>query len=73
MKSGTDHVFSSDAFRQRHADVVSECVATLLRNDVHAYAASCRMLGAMDLRSALPRTSVPTGIRDVKLTVLKGA
>ncbi len=50
----------SDAFRQKHPEVVSQCVATFLKNDVDAYAASCRMLGATDLRRSLVQICVPT-------------
>ena len=52
----------SDAFRGKHPEVVSQCVATFLRNDVNAYAASCRMLGAADLRQSLARIRVPTAV-----------
>jgi len=52
----------SDDFRARHRDVVARCVATFLANDVAAYAESCRMLGAADLRAALPQIRVPTTV-----------
>jgi 3-oxoadipate enol-lactonase len=52
----------SDAFRAAHPAVVSQCVATFLGNDVHAYAETCRMLGAADLRDVLPRIAVPTAV-----------
>lgn len=52
----------SDAFRAAHAPVVSASVAVFLRNDPQAYAASCRMLGAADLRPALPGIEVPTAV-----------
>ena len=52
----------SDAFRAAHPELVSQCVATFLKNDVHAYAATCRMLGAADLRRALPGIRVPTAV-----------
>lgn len=52
----------SDAFRARHPEVVEQCVATFLRNDVSAYAESCRMLGAADLRAGLAGIAVPTAI-----------
>jgi 3-oxoadipate enol-lactonase len=44
-----------DAFREQHPDVVAACVSTFLGNDVAAFAATCAMLGAYDLRAALPR------------------
>jgi 3-oxoadipate enol-lactonase len=49
----------SDAFRAAHPEVVSQSIATFLKNDVHAYAATCRMLGAADLRKLLPEIRVP--------------
>jgi 3-oxoadipate enol-lactonase len=52
----------SDAFRAAHPEVVARCVATFLANDVRAYAESCRMLGAADLRAVLPAIDVPTAI-----------
>lgn len=52
----------SDAFRDAHPDVVQACVDVFLNNDVHAYAETCRMLGAADLRQVLPAIAVPTRI-----------
>ena len=52
----------SDAFRAAHPQVVQQCVATFLANDVEAYAASCRMLGAADLRRSLDALRVPTAV-----------
>jgi 3-oxoadipate enol-lactonase len=51
-----------DAFRAAHPEVVAACVSAFLRNDPQAYAASCRMLGAADLRPALPAIRVPTAV-----------
>lgn len=51
-----------DAFRAAHPEVVSQCVATFLENDVNACAASCRMLGAADLRQSLAGLRVPTAV-----------
>lgn len=51
-----------DAFRAAHPDIVANSVAVFLANDVPAYAASCRMLGACDLRAALPSIKAPTAI-----------
>lgn len=51
-----------DAFRAAHPDVVAASVAVFLNNDVAAYAETCRMLGAADLRAALPAIAVPTRI-----------
>lgn len=52
----------SDAFRAAQPGIVSECVQTFLQNDVHAYAATCRMLGAADLRTVLPQVVAPTAV-----------
>jgi 3-oxoadipate enol-lactonase len=52
----------SDAFRAAQPQAVSQSVATFLKNDVRAYAASCRMLGAADLRQALAGIRVPTAV-----------
>jgi len=51
-----------DAFRAEHLEVVSRCVAAFLANDLGCYAASCRMLGALDLREAALRVSCPTAV-----------
>jgi len=52
----------SDAFRAAHPEIVSQCVSTFLKNDLQAYAATCRMLGAADLRSTLSTIRVPTAV-----------
>ena len=52
----------SEAFRAAHPQIVSRCVETFLKNDVHAYAATCRMLGEADLREVLPGIRVPTTV-----------
>jgi 3-oxoadipate enol-lactonase len=51
-----------DAFRAKHPAIVKECVDVFLRNDVPAYVETCRMLGAADLRAALPGMTMPTAI-----------
>jgi 3-oxoadipate enol-lactonase len=51
-----------DAFRAKHPDVVKECVDVFLHNDVQAYVETCRMLGAADLRAALPGMTMPTAV-----------
>lgn len=51
-----------DAFREQHAGIVEASVATFLKNDVAAYAETCRMLGNFDLRESLGRIAVPTAI-----------
>ncbi len=52
----------SDAFREAERHVVEGAISTFLRNDVEAYAATCHMLGAADLRAALPGIAVPTRV-----------
>lgn len=52
----------SDAFRAAQPKLVAEAVAVFLRNDPQLYAASCRMLGAADLRRALGAIRVPTAV-----------
>jgi 3-oxoadipate enol-lactonase len=49
----------SDAFRAANKDVVQRCVDTFLRNEVHAFAATGRMLGAFDGRALMSRVKVP--------------
>ena len=51
-----------DAFRAQHPDTVRASVDTFLRNDVEAYAQTCAMLGACDLRAGLPAIQIPTAI-----------
>jgi len=51
-----------DTFRARHPQVVKDCVDVFVRNDVPAYVETCRMLGAADLRAALPDMTMPTAV-----------
>jgi 3-oxoadipate enol-lactonase len=51
-----------DDFKAKHPEVVQACVDTFLKNDVAAYAETCRMLGDFDLRSRLPHFKMPVGI-----------
>src|ERR1700681_2303287 len=51
-----------DKFRAENPQVVRDCVDTFLRNDIAAYAETCRMLGACDLRARLASIKVPTAI-----------
>lgn len=52
----------SEAFRKSHPEVVKNCLEVFLANDVPAYAETCRMLGAFDLRAALPGITCPTTV-----------
>lgn len=56
----------SEAFRASHPDGVAQCVATFVKNELQAYAATCRMLGAA-------ARELHQGIRGSTLTVLKNA
>jgi 3-oxoadipate enol-lactonase len=51
-----------DTFRAEHPEIVRESVDVFLKNDVNAYVETCKMLGAADLRSALPGMAMPTAI-----------
>jgi len=51
-----------DKFRAENPQVVRDSVDVFLRNDVEAYAQTCRMLGACDLRTGLSTIKVPTAI-----------
>jgi 3-oxoadipate enol-lactonase len=51
-----------DRFRAEHPDIVAGCVDVFLRNGVPAYVETCRMLGAADLREALPGMTMPASI-----------
>lgn len=52
----------TDGFRESHKEAVERCVNTFLANDPAAYAEACTMLGACDMRPALPKIAVPTAI-----------
>jgi 3-oxoadipate enol-lactonase len=51
-----------DAFRAAHPEVVQRCVDTFLRNDVHAFASTCRMLGTFDGRALLSNVRAPCAV-----------
>jgi 3-oxoadipate enol-lactonase len=51
-----------DKYRADNPQVVKDCVDIFLRNDIAAYAETCRMLGACDLRAGLASIKVPTAI-----------
>lgn len=52
----------SDKFRTENPDVVKAALDVFLANELPAYAETCRMLGAADLRAALPSIKVPARI-----------
>ena len=51
-----------DEFRARQPQIVRHSVDVFLRNDVPAYVETCTMLGAADLRAALPGMTMPAAI-----------
>jgi 3-oxoadipate enol-lactonase len=51
-----------DKFRAENPQTVADSVDTFLRNDPNAYAETCRMLGACDLRAGLASIKVPAAI-----------
>lgn len=52
----------SDRFRTGAGEAAGCCRAIFLANSAEAFGASCRMLGAFDLRASLPGIGVPTAI-----------
>ncbi|WP_144154401.1 alpha/beta fold hydrolase [Paraburkholderia sp. BCC1885] len=52
----------SDAFRAAHPEIVQRCVDTFLRNEVHAFASTCRMLGAFDGRVLQSKVRAPCSV-----------
>jgi 3-oxoadipate enol-lactonase len=51
-----------DAFREQNPDVVERTIATFVKSDPRAYAETCRMMGAFDLRAKLGALRMPTRI-----------
>lgn len=52
----------TDAFRAARPDVVADCLNVFLANDTACYAASCAMLGGIDLRPQLASIRCPTSV-----------
>jgi 3-oxoadipate enol-lactonase len=52
----------SDQFREQNAAIVARCCELFLKNDLACFAATCRMLGAFDLRAGLPNLRLPVAI-----------
>jgi len=50
----------SPSFRASHPEIEAAADAVFLRSDIASYAASCAMLGAVDLRDAIDGIRVPT-------------
>jgi 3-oxoadipate enol-lactonase len=51
-----------DAFRAQQTELVDRTVATFVKTDPKAYAETCRMMGAFDLRDKLAALRMPTRI-----------
>jgi 3-oxoadipate enol-lactonase len=52
----------TEAFLASHPEVVEAALAVFLASDTASYLQTCRMLGAADLRAALPDIACPTRI-----------
>jgi 3-oxoadipate enol-lactonase len=52
----------SPAFLAEHRDLADELLAVFQRNDLASYTATCRAMGAMDLRELIAAIDVPTRI-----------
>jgi 3-oxoadipate enol-lactonase len=52
----------TDKFRHEHQEILTRCCDIFLANDVDAFGATCRMLGAFDLRDKLSAIRVPCAI-----------
>jgi len=51
-----------DSFRATHPELVQAVTRVFLANDLNCYASSCMLLGAADLRSALPAFRMPAAV-----------
>jgi 3-oxoadipate enol-lactonase len=52
----------SDAFRQKHPEVIRAKMDIFLANDIDCYIATCEMLGDADLRHYQPKMRMPTSV-----------
>lgn len=50
----------SEAFRERHPEIVAAAVAPILACPVEGYAGACDAIAALDLAAQLPRINAPT-------------
>jgi 3-oxoadipate enol-lactonase len=69
LKDGLDSLLDfqtarwfGEGFRAARPDVVDAAVSVFRANDIPAYAETCRMLGAVDLRASLPGIRIPVRI-----------
>jgi len=51
-----------DTFRAQHPEIVDRTIATFVKTDPKAYAETCRMMGAFDLRAKLGALRIPTRV-----------
>lgn len=51
-----------DDFKVKFPEISDACVATFLKNDIDAYAATCNMLGTFDERDSLGKLKMPVRI-----------
>jgi 3-oxoadipate enol-lactonase len=52
----------SDEFRASHPDVLQQTLAVFVATDLECYAATCALLGDVDVRSCLPAFRMPVAI-----------
>jgi 3-oxoadipate enol-lactonase len=52
----------SDAFREKHPEVIRANMDIFLANDIDCYTATCEMLGDADLRHYQPNMRMPTSV-----------
>jgi 3-oxoadipate enol-lactonase len=52
----------SDQFRASHRDIIERTAAIFVANDFDCYAASCALLGDLDVRAHLPALRMPVAI-----------
>jgi 3-oxoadipate enol-lactonase len=52
----------SDAFREKHPEIIRAKLDVFLANDVDCYTATCEMLGDADLRHYQPAMRMPTSV-----------
>ena len=52
----------SDGFRARHPEVLQQAMSVFVATDIDCYAATCALLGAVDVRAHLPAFRMPVAI-----------
>jgi 3-oxoadipate enol-lactonase len=52
----------SDDFRARHPEILQQTLSVFVANDLDCYAATCALLGAVDVRAHLPAFRMPVAI-----------